>query len=107
MCVLKFAFEENFKKSNIDVMDDLEALEDIEDLEDDIFFSSDDDDHSDHSGGDFVVQRGITLLINFFCRAASYTVQHLFSLIQIFCLLIIEYIVALIGNNEIFFSSEM
>lgn len=59
-------------------MDDLEALEDIEDLEDDIFFSSDDDDLSDHSGGDFIVQRGITL----FCRVAnSYTVQHLFSLI--------------------------
>lgn len=84
MCVLKFGFEENLKKNNIDVMDDLEALEDIEDLEDDIFFSSDDDDdyHSDHSGGDFVVQRGITLLINIFCRvASSYTVQHLFSLI--------------------------
>lgn len=47
-------------------MDDLEALEDIEDLEDDIFFSSDDDDQSDHSGGDFVVQRGITLPINIF-----------------------------------------
>lgn len=44
-------------------MDDLEALEDIEDLEDDIFFSSDDD-LSDHSGCDFIVQRGITLLIN-------------------------------------------
>lgn len=84
MC-FKFAFEENFKKNNIDVMDDLEALEDIEDLEDDIFFSSDDDDLSDHSGGDFIVQRGITLLINIFCRAASsYTVQHLFSLIQFF-----------------------
>lgn len=55
----------------MDVMDDLEALEDIEDLEDDIFFSSDDDDQSDHSGGEFVVQRGITLLINIFCRAAS------------------------------------
>lgn len=54
MC-FKFAFEENFKKNNIDVMDDLEALEDIEDLEDDIFFSSDDDDLSDHSGGDFIV----------------------------------------------------
>lgn len=55
MC-FKFAFEENFKKNNIDVMDDLEALEDIEDLEDDIFFSSDDDDDlSDHSGGDFIV----------------------------------------------------
>lgn len=81
-CVcFKFAFEENLKKNNIDVMDDLEALEDIEDLEDDIFFSSDDD-LSDHSGGDFIVQRGITLLINIFCRAASsYTVQHLFSLI--------------------------
>lgn len=52
-------------------MDDLEALEDIEDLEDDIFFSSDDDDLSDHSGGDFIVQRGITLLINIFCRIAS------------------------------------
>lgn len=51
-------------------MDDLEALEDIEDLEDDIFFSSDDD-QSDHSGGEFVVQRGITLLITIFCRAAS------------------------------------
>lgn len=64
MC-FKFAFEENLKKNNIDVMDDLEALEDIEDLEDDIFFSSDDDDDlSDHSGGDFIVQRGITLLIN-------------------------------------------
>lgn len=82
MC-FKFAFEENLKKNNIDVMDDLEALEDIEDLEDDIFFSSDDDDDlSDHSGGDFIVQRGITLLINIFCRvASSYTVQHLFSLI--------------------------
>lgn len=35
-----------------------------------------------HSGGDFIVQRGITLLINIFCRvASSYTVQHLFSLI--------------------------
>lgn len=78
-------------------MDDLEALEDIEDLEDDIFFSSDDDDQSDHSGGEFVVQRGITLLITIFCRAASgYVVQHLFSLITIFCLLIIEYTVALI-----------
>lgn len=70
MC-FKLAFEENLKKNNIDVMDDLEALEDIEDLEDDIFFSSDDDDLSDHSGGDFIVQRGITLLINIFCRAAS------------------------------------
>lgn len=82
MC-FKFAFEENFQKNNIDVMDDLEALEDIEDLEDDIFFSSDDDDDlSDHSGGEFVVQRAITLLINIFCRvASSYTVQHLFSLI--------------------------
>lgn len=82
MC-FKFAFEENLKKNNIDVMDDLEALEDIEDLEDDIFFSSDDDDDlSDHSGCDFIVQRGITLLINIFCRvASSYTVQHLFSLI--------------------------
>lgn len=84
-------------------MDDLEALEDIEDLEDDIFFSSDDDDLSDHSGGDFIVQRGITLLINIFCRAASNTVQHLFSLVQIFCLLIIEYTAALIGKNKIFF----
>lgn len=66
------------KKKNIDVMDDLEALEDIEDLEDDIFFSSDDDDQSDHSGGDFVVQRGITLPINIFFRAASgYVVQLL------------------------------
>lgn len=93
-------------------MDDFEALEDIEDLEDDIFFSSDDDDLSDHSGGNFIVQRGITLLINIFCRvASSYTVQHLFSLIQIFGLLIIEYTTALIGNKRYFFryffSSEM
>lgn len=54
MC-FKFVFEENFKKNNIDVMDDLEVLEDIEDLEDDIFFSFDDDDLLDYLGCDFIV----------------------------------------------------
>lgn len=63
MCVLSLLLKK-IQKNYIDVMDDLEALEDIEDLEDDIFFSSDDDDLSDNSGGDFIVQRGITLLIN-------------------------------------------
>ena len=44
-------------------MDDFEAVEDVEDLEDDIFFSSDEDEDDSHSGAKFrvfCVRREIT-----------------------------------------------